>query len=376
MSGGSSGGVIRIAPTASIPLDTAGNGKAMPLIAGQMIPVTADISPLISAGSVLSGVCVADYVSSGTGNINLAAYFLPRGDTYAAEAARLFTVTYFMQTSGAYAIVQKGSLSATFPFFTAQSPPAGTVGTAYSYTYVAPNATSFALFSGSLPAGVTLNTATGALSGTPTTSTTSNYLVSASGRGGTSLSTAQSVVMSVATGVLTTTTFTPAAAVNLTTIGTTDWGWTVSDSNFRRKLGSAMTRTMFGAGTHFGGSGGPMFTISDGEGGGFNTADTSQSSTGINMDASPGGFQFTAAIGTTQCTVDVYILVNSGPGIATLTLSDGSATLAPFSISGAATLGIRITAKAAAAGQTLTMRFEGTTGAGVSNIIAYALTQA
>ena len=189
---------VRAASTPAIPLDLTGNGKSMPLVAGQMIALTADLTPTIAAGSVLGGVCVADYVSSGTGNLNLAAYFLTRGDTYAAEAARMFTVTYFVQTSGTYAVVQKGALSATFPFFTAQSPPAGTVGTAYSYTYIAPNATSFALFSGSLPAGVTLNTATGTIGGTPTTPATSTYMLSASGPGGTSLSTAQSVVIAAA----------------------------------------------------------------------------------------------------------------------------------------------------------------------------------
>lgn len=192
-------GVLRIAATSVIPLDTAGNGKAMPLAAGQIIPLTADISPTIAAGlasPVLNGVCVADYVSSGTGALNLSSSFLTRGDTYAAEAARMFTVTYFVQTSGTYAVVQKGSLSATFPFFTAQSPPAGTNGTAYSYTYLAPNATSFALFSGALPAGIALNTVTGVVSGTPTTLATSTYLISATSLGGTSLSLAQSVVIS------------------------------------------------------------------------------------------------------------------------------------------------------------------------------------
>jgi LPXTG-motif cell wall-anchored protein len=56
------------------------------------------------------------------------------------------------------------------PSFTANTPTAGTVGSAYSYTFTATGvpAPTFALASGALPAGLTLNTTTGVLSGTPT----------------------------------------------------------------------------------------------------------------------------------------------------------------------------------------------------------------
>ena len=62
--------------------------------------------------------------------------------------------------------------SGTAPAFTADTPPtAGTVGTAYSYTYVATGnpAPTFAVATGTLPAGLSLNATTGVLSGTPTT---------------------------------------------------------------------------------------------------------------------------------------------------------------------------------------------------------------
>ena len=72
--------------------------------------------------------------------------------------------------------------SPTAPAFTADTPPtAGTVGSAYSYTYVATGnpAPTFAVASGALPAGLTLSTA-GVLSGTPTTAGPATFTVSAS----------------------------------------------------------------------------------------------------------------------------------------------------------------------------------------------------
>jgi hypothetical protein len=60
--------------------------------------------------------------------------------------------------------------------------PNGTVGVAYNQTITASGGTppyTFTITSGSLPAGLTLNPATGALSGTPTTIGTSNFIVTA-----------------------------------------------------------------------------------------------------------------------------------------------------------------------------------------------------
>lgn len=54
--------------------------------------------------------------------------------------------------------------------FSAATPPTGTVGSAYSYTFIANGAPAptCSVFSGTLPPGLTLNSATGVLSGTPT----------------------------------------------------------------------------------------------------------------------------------------------------------------------------------------------------------------
>jgi hypothetical protein len=70
--------------------------------------------------------------------------------------------------------VEEVAAATTLPVFTAASPPPATIGTAYSYTFTASGSPSptFSVTSGTLPAGLTLNTTTGVLSGTPTGSGT------------------------------------------------------------------------------------------------------------------------------------------------------------------------------------------------------------
>lgn len=73
------------------------------------------------------------------------------------------------------------------PVVTAAQSASGTVGTAFNYSVLASNTpTAFALASGTLPTGVTLNTATGALSGTPTESGVFTPAFTATNTGGTS----------------------------------------------------------------------------------------------------------------------------------------------------------------------------------------------
>ncbi len=68
------------------------------------------------------------------------------------------------------------------PVFTASTPPAtATVGAAYTYTFAASGnpAPTFRVASGTLPAGLSLNTTTGVLSGTPTAAGPATFTVAA-----------------------------------------------------------------------------------------------------------------------------------------------------------------------------------------------------
>jgi hypothetical protein len=76
------------------------------------------------------------------------------------------------------------------------NPPAGTIGLPYSHTFpvtgLAPPFT-FAILSGALPAGLSLDTATGIVSGTPSTETVSSFTVQVTDNAGTTASVACSI---------------------------------------------------------------------------------------------------------------------------------------------------------------------------------------
>ena len=96
-------------------------------------------------------------------------------------------------TSGTQTITVHDTLTVT-----TTSLPATTVGAAYSQTLTSSGGTdpkTWAIASGSLPAGVTLNSATGALSGTPTTPGTANFTAQVSCCGATPATTALSIVV-------------------------------------------------------------------------------------------------------------------------------------------------------------------------------------
>jgi beta-galactosidase len=79
---------------------------------------------------------------------------------------------------------QEGGSSQSAPVITSVSPANGVVGTAFSYQIVATNnPTSYGLTP--IPAGLTLNTSTGLITGTPTVAGTTNTTVSATNAAGT-----------------------------------------------------------------------------------------------------------------------------------------------------------------------------------------------
>jgi YVTN family beta-propeller protein len=80
-----------------------------------------------------------------------------------------------------------GSISvfSTFPVIAATAPAAMKVGAAYSFTVASTGTPTFAVTSGALPAGITLDPATGVLSGTPTAAGSATFAITATNANGT-----------------------------------------------------------------------------------------------------------------------------------------------------------------------------------------------
>ncbi len=76
------------------------------------------------------------------------------------------------------------------------APPAGSVGTAYSYSIVATNGPTSYAYTGTIPPGLNFDTGAGTITGTPTTSGTYNFSVTATNSGGTSQAVALSITIS------------------------------------------------------------------------------------------------------------------------------------------------------------------------------------
>lgn len=155
--------------------------------------LTADITAAAPTGFEISKTSGTDYVD------NLS--FAPTSGAVASTTvyARLKADLAPNSYSGNIVLLSTGAtavnvaLSGTVaplpvkPVITVPAPQTGTVGVAYTYQIVASeNPTSYAVLTGSLPAGLTLNTTTGLISGTPTTAGTSSVSVTATNGGGTS----------------------------------------------------------------------------------------------------------------------------------------------------------------------------------------------
>ena len=95
--------------------------------------------------------------------------------------ARIGAVTLDTNTITAPVGCESGTVTSS-PEITSAAPPSGQVGSAYSHTVTATGSPTptYSVTSGSLPPGVTLDTATGAISGQPTTAGTYSFDITAS----------------------------------------------------------------------------------------------------------------------------------------------------------------------------------------------------
>ncbi|SDQ35237.1 putative Ig domain-containing protein [Pseudoxanthomonas sp. CF125] len=142
----------------------------------QTLSATGGVAPhsfLLESGSFPAGISIsAAGVISGTA-------------TAAGTYSVTLRVTDASTGSGSWSELEGYTLTVTFPPTIVVSPatvPAATVGATYSQTFTASGGTgpySFAISAGGLPAGLTLDAGSGALTGTPTAGGTFNFTVRA-----------------------------------------------------------------------------------------------------------------------------------------------------------------------------------------------------
>ena len=178
----------------------------------------------VSAGSLPAGLSLNAATGAITGTPTTAAtsnFTITATDGLGATGARAYSVTI-----NAAITVNPATL------------PGGTLGTAYSQTVSATGGTgsyTFSVSAGSLPAGLSLNAATGAITGTPTTAATSNFTITATDGLGATGARAYSITVNAA------------ITVNPSTLPTA-------------MLGSVFTQTV----TATGGTGSYVFSVSAG----------------------------------------------------------------------------------------------------------------
>lgn len=178
-----------------------------------------------------------------------------------------FTVTVADSTPGTPATASL-PLSITInpaPAVTTTSLPPGTIGTAYSASLTATGGTTPYTWSISppngLPNGLTLNTATGAITGPPTANGTSNFTVTVTDSSGATATQALSITITSALTITTTslpaaTAGTPYIATLTATGGTPPYSWSIITGTLPQVLtldaaSGAITGTPSGPGTSF-----------------------------------------------------------------------------------------------------------------------------
>jgi hypothetical protein len=142
---------------------------------GSSATISFSISPAGTISAPTSFTVSAGGVANGTRNVT----GLSAGTTYTLTAS---------MSSGGDTITDTEFVTTTTPapvFTDASVTFSATITQAYSDGVSASNTQTYSVVSGSLPAGINLNTSTGTLTGTPTTPGTYNFVIRATGLGGT-----------------------------------------------------------------------------------------------------------------------------------------------------------------------------------------------
>lgn len=162
-SGGYAGGGIVSLSASSVTIDS-----------GQQFSITSNLSTSLPVSWTLSsGQCTES--SCGTLSAATGTTVTYTAPTVASQMKMTLTATVVGTKSQSTVAITVNPL----PTLTGVLPP-GTVGTAYSSTLTAAGGTGtlkLSISSGALPAGLSFNTSTGAITGTPTTAGTSNFTV-------------------------------------------------------------------------------------------------------------------------------------------------------------------------------------------------------
>jgi len=244
--------------------------KALSIVINAAISITTSSLPADTVNVAYNQTLAA---TGGTGSLawSLNAGFLPTGlsltsagaitGTPTAAGTSNFTVkatdTVGATGTKALSIVVNAAIS-----ITTSSLPADTVGVAYNQTLACTGGTgakTWSLNAGSLPAGLSLNASTGAITGTPTAAGTSNFTAKATDTVGASATKALSIVINAAISI--TTSSLPADTINVAynqtlacTGGTGAKTWAISSGSLPAGLSlntstGAITGTPTAAGT-------------------------------------------------------------------------------------------------------------------------------
>ncbi|ELM3721176.1 putative Ig domain-containing protein, partial [Aeromonas hydrophila] len=138
-------------------------------------PITLNIT-----GGAASSVAVATAASHGTATASGTSITYTPTAGYSGSDSFTYTATNASGTSSPATVTI--TVSAPTLAITPTTLPDGTQGTAYSQTVTATNGSApytYAITAGSLPAGLSLNTSSGVISGTPSASGTGNFTVTA-----------------------------------------------------------------------------------------------------------------------------------------------------------------------------------------------------